>query len=926
MNRLFSITVLMLSFIAAYAAPKATCSFTHLTVDQGLSNNYVESMCQDKLGRMWFATSDGVNCYDGYDLVIYKHDPQNEYSIQSNIINRVYLDRNQDLWVCTANGLSRYDYEKDIFCRINIPGYLHSVEHITQITDNVYIVGTREYTYCYDKSDNNVWKCLLNGQDVSFYSIAADDGVIVGGTVRSKEVLTLVYEGGELKEKNPPVRMKHTISALLKAANGSYWVGQGKGGLYLVDPKSGTMSRPGEFLPESISVDDLIYDSFGRLWVGASDGLYVLEPTSRAVQKFCSDGNHRSLSHDAIRSVYCDRTGGMWVGTEYGGVNYWNGRNEVFSQLRYSESLSKNDRIVTAMYMDDDNSLWIGTRHGGLNHHFPATGKTVTYDIGNIRSVLPVDGSVYVGTGVTGWKILNKKSGRIRSFALPTDVNDFLRMSDGRILVGSLSGLFVYDPLSGVCSKIQTRDDGRGLRVLCMHEDACGTLWVGAKEGLKCFKYLGEGRVEEADMRIPAHIVQIQCLYESRDSHMWVGTADGLFVYDFEKGVMNMIQDVPGLTQITIKGIEEDRKGDLWISTDNGLTRYNPDTGDNRTYYARDGLLSNQFNAYSSHCADSYGNLYFGGLGGITSFDPMNVTDNKETCPPIITGLRLFNVDVRSSDGTGILAKHISLTESLELRHDQNSITLSFACTDYASGGRNRFRYKMEGIDKDWIDADGRSVTYANMDKGRYCFVLESSNSDGLWAPTKARLYITVRPIWYRTLFANIIIVLFALLTLCYVVYRIGKHQDLKNAEKIDVLERKHEEDVRRARVASYVTDPYLLKQSDEMFVETVLNHIDDNLVNPQFSVERLASLMGMTRANLHLKVKAFTGISPVELIRRIRVETACRLIREGRHTMAEIGDMTGFNSATYFATVFKKVVGSTPGEYAASLTSESKI
>lgn len=917
----------MLSVIVAAAAPKSTCSFTHLTVEQGLSNNWVEDICQDKYGRMWFATNDGINCFDGYDYVIYKHDPDDDLTIQSNIINSIYLDRDMDLWVCTADGLARFDYEKGIFRRIPISENVHSVEYITQISADLYLVGTRTETYFYDRISGQVRECLLDGKTISFHSIIVDQGNIIAGSVQEKELLSLSFESGELKIKSPPVKMQYTISSILKADNGSYWVGKGKGGLYLVDIKTGSVSRPGEFISDQSSVDALSYDVSGRLWIGTTDGLYIMNPTSRSVMKLDCNNGPLSLSHDAVKSLFCDKSGGMWIGTEYGGVNYCSGENSAFSSLNYSSSFSKRDRIVTAMCMDNDNSFWIGTRHGGLNHYSAAGGSIKVYDIDNIRSVLSVGQVVYVGTRVTGWKILDKKTGKSTSFAIPSDVNDFLMMDDGRMLIGSLSGLYVYDPMSGSLKKTKVSADGSSFRILCLLRDSDDVIWIGAKEGVRRLVTREDGILEAIDTEQFSNIIQVQCMHESDDdSSMWLGTADGLYMYRYSDKLVSRVTDVPGLRQIIIKGIEEDSNGNLWVSTDNGLTRYNPDTGENRTYYVGDGLQSNQFNAFSAHCSDKYGNLYFGGVGGITWFDPLNVSDNYTTCPPVITGLKLFNVDVRVGDETGILKKDISITESIELAHDQNSITLSFACTDYASGGRNRFRYKMDGIDKGWIDADTRTVTYNNIDKGSYCFQLEASNSDGVWSPQRAQLHIKVHPVWYRTVVAKVFGLLLLLLVVGWVLYRIGKYQEKQAAEKIGVLERKHEEEVRRARMAAYIVDPYLLRASDEVFVEKVLNYIDENLVNPQFSVEKLASLMGMTRANLHLKIKAFTGISPVELIRKIRIETACRLIREGSHTMAEISERTGFNSATYFATSFKKVVGSTPGEYAASLASDSKF
>jgi AraC-like DNA-binding protein len=146
------------------------------------------------------------------------------------------------------------------------------------------------------------------------------------------------------------------------------------------------------------------------------------------------------------------------------------------------------------------------------------------------------------------------------------------------------------------------------------------------------------------------------------------------------------------------------------------------------------------------------------------------------------------------------------------------------------------------------------------------------------------------------------------------------QYLDIRNAEKIGQLERRFEEDVRRVRVSSYVTDPYILKGADVEFIDCIINRIDENLVNPQFSVETLASMMGMTRANLHLKVKNVTGISPVDLIRRIRIETACRMIRDGKYSLTEIAEKTGFNSTSYFTVTFKKVAGCTPSEYSSKL------
>ena len=232
----------------------------------------------------------------------------------------------------------------------------------------------------------------------------------------------------------------------------------------------------------------------------------------------------------------------------------------------------------------------------------------------------------------------------------------------------------------------------------------------------------------------------------------------------------------------------------------------------------------------------------------------------------------------------------------------------------------------MEGVDDEWVVADTRRVTYSNLDKGSYRFMLEASNSDGVWAENQAVLHIRVLPVWYRTLLAEVCFLILAILILIYLAYRLKQYLDIRNAEKIGQLERRFEEDVRRVRLSSYVTDPYLLKSSDVDFIDCVINNIDENLVNSQFSVESLAAMMNMTRANLHLKVKNVTGLSPVELIRKIRIEAACRMIRNGKYTLTEIAEKSGFNSTSYFTVTFKKVAGCTPTEYSAKLPSRTDI
>ena len=351
--------------------------------------------------------------------------------------------------------------------------------------------------------------------------------------------------------------------------------------------------------------------------------------------------------------------------------------------------------------------------------------------------------------------------------------------------------------------------------------------------------------------------------------------------------------------------------GNLWIGTYSGLTRFSPRERKGRTYYVQDGLCGNQFNV-SCHFKGSDGSLYFGGVGGVVVFSPESVKDDPLTVPPVITGLRL-------RDRTGIPNNpnsSIRCNGVISLKHYQNNIAISFACSDYVSCGRNRFVYKMDGMDKDWIPARTREAVYSNLDQGDYTFRLKACNMDGVWDPHEAVLSVKVLPVWYKSRICAISVGLFLLLLFIILEYWGYMYFRKKHEKSIDELSVDYEERLLQSRIRSFVPYPWSLKESDTALLGTVIGEIDKNLTNPQFSVASLAEEMGITRATLHKRVKALTGHSPVEMVRTIRIQKACELLREKKYSVADVAELAGFNSVSYFSSSFRQVVGRSPGEY----------
>lgn len=881
-------------------------AFHHITVDKGLSNNYVESICQDKSGYIWLGTGNGINKFNGYDIKIYKHDPENDQSVQSNIINYLYADHEGRVWACTANGLSWYDESADCFRRVEFP-QTHSIENIVQLSDNLYLVSTRNISFYYDSITGVVRNFTLDDEPVRVYSISGRNGTFLLGTME-RTLECAFFDGEELKRKYPPLKIAYNASSVLLADESSGWGGYTKGGVFSFDFKKGEICPADYLMPHTESVEDIIEDESGRLWLGAAEALYVYDGSTGERFRLYHDFRDRgSLSFNGVKSLFRDASGGIWVGTEYGGVNYWNGRKPKFRTLKTQTGEPfLYDKVVTTLCLGEEETMWIGTRDRGLYHYDRQTGRTTSYPIDNIHSVYqdPGSGRVYIGSLVNGWYILNSKTGTIKSQKYPSDVNAIIAACDNKLWLGSLSGLYLYDPVRDRVTKMSFPTEGV-MRILTLFKDAAGLLWVGAKESLRAYKVSEDNVLEEVTPAKLKKIIRVNCLYEARDSLLWIGTADGLFSYYPRQDSVSHETEVFGLLNTSVNGMEADDDGNLWIGTDAGLTRFSPSNKTGRTFYVQDGLCGNQFNAFSCHFRTSGGELCFGGVGGLVIFSPEAVKDETRTTPPVITGLRLRNGEVMSGDSNGIT-----------LRHNQNNFTLSFACPDYVSTGRNRFAYKLEGIDRHWIPARTREAVYSNLEHGKYTFRLKVCNMDGVWDPCEAVLSIRILPVWYRTKCFKIALSLFLLAVFFCGEYRLYLYVKEKMKKRIAGLPADYEERLKLSRIRSFVTNPYFLKEADVVLLETVIDAIDNNLTNPQFSVASLAEGMGISRATLHKKVKALTGYSPVELIRTIRIQKACDLLREKKFSVADVAEQTGFNSVSYFISTFRQEVGRTPGDF----------
>ena len=892
--------------------------FSNLSIKDGLSHNFVCDICQDTLGTVWFATADGLNRFDGNSISTYRHIRGDKNSIQSNNVHKIRKDSENNIWICSSNGLSRYNALSDNFQRINIPGAI-AVENLQVLGNGKFLVATRNASYLYNDCDGSVSEIKLGGKPFVFYSSCRNgNDIIICSKARTVEILNL--DNDSLARRVQPIAIpKFGIVPIPDIFNrDSYWIGTKGAGLLHINVNTGECRSIPLTDKEWLEVFAVEYDDNGNLWVGTGDGLYILHG-DKVIYHFKED----ELEDKIVRALYKDSSSGMWIGTNYGGASYWNVGRDKFKQFRIPDPrFSANKSIITYLKTEDEGSLWVGTRYEGLFHYSKGRNAAEHYNLDDVRTLQYSDDRRYVYTGaeVNGLHRIDLKSGKVERMISIRDIMAITPAGNGKFWLGTLIGLFLYDTESNEAKLISMPPySGKLIRILTLFSDRNNNLWIGAKESLRVYKIGDNYTLTNVTPDCLRNIVHTQCIHQSKDGTVWIGNVDGLMSFRQDSTGESNINPITSLTAATVRGIEEDEYGHLWVSTDNGLYKYDPATGKYRLYNYNDGLRCSLFNT-CAHSSDTNGNFLFGGIYGIETFKPKDIRTDSSSFRTILTELIVNNEHIKPHDGTGILDKDIKMTERIILRHWQNSITICFACPDMISWNSSRYMYKLNGFDKDWTLARGNEATYTKLPKGRYTLLVRSANNDGVWSEHPSKLEITVRPVWYKST-ASII---FFILVLCgSTVYAailfIGKKIARKEAEKakeIEVLKQQYEEKLQKNRLLLFIEDPHSLKPQDEKFLSNALSDIEKNISNNAYSVESLASALCVSRGNLYLRIKSAIGKTPVELIKALRMERACSLLKESELSITEIADETGFDNSAYFITVFKSTYGETPGKY----------
>jgi ligand-binding sensor domain-containing protein len=766
--------VLVMSSQESSQCQTSDLKFDHISVEQGLSQDIVWSIAQDKQGFMWFATENGLNRYDGYSIKVYKHNQHDLTSLAANDVRRLFLDRSGTLWIIQYGFISEYDSERDAF--INL--------HFDFAT---YCAYDDQHSHLLLGTDKGLMKLNTNDHSVA----VLDSGAVIGKVyAMSESVLGFVwvgtsnglyryYPGSGKFVRQEGVVMPDGVSVLLEDSRGRLWLDAGQRGLRRFDVADTTIN---DFYPDPLDSKSLIdhaviclfEDSRGNIWVGTFSGLERYDPASGGFLHYRSDPEDPySLRSNRVYSVFQDRDGAMWIGTYRGGISRSDPYHQKFEHY-YSLKANSTGPVGTnafALLESSSGDLWIGTEISGLarvernSHRFTSflsnqrLGATIALEADR-------KGRLWLATQGTGLVCYDGSTGTMKRYrhsqthssSIGEDEVQSLHLDrDGILWVGLKGrGLDRYDERSDSFIHYWPDDRYPSVGVWHIAEDRRGVLWLGSLyggSGVYCFeKSTGAFTIPGKSLAGPGFsgFPSIRAVYEDSQGVFWLGSwGSGLYRFDPIKQTVTQFTEVEGLVNNFVKGMLADSRENLWITTENGMSKFDPRTGVFKGFTTKDGLQSNFFWS-GSFCRGRDGRMYFGGTNGFNAFHPDSTRDNPNVPPVIITRFMVLNEPMKLGSGNEV-----------SLGYQQDFFSFEFVALNYTAPEKNEYAYRMEGFDKEWVKAGTRRyAAYTHLDPGKYTFRVKASNNDGIWNEQGTSLSVVILPPYWRTWWFRLLAIL----------------------------------------------------------------------------------------------------------------------------------------------------------------------
>jgi len=778
--------------------PQQEIIFKHLNSRDGLSNNNVTAILQAKNGFIWFATDGGLNRYDGYSFEVFEHREENSATLSSNQCRALAEDKMGRIWVGTDNGLNCFYPENEQFQRFSLQNINSSSSTTTRINcllfskNNFLWVGTDYGLYEVDPSTNKITKFstqLLtpDGKASTIINCIAEDyegklwiGLWWGGFKQinpiTKEV-TSYFSDSSIKYG---IENNNALALYMDREN-KLWIVNYMGGIKRFDIRT-KKYLPVKGLEKVKDLGMLNQDLDGNIWIKANPGsVIVYNPkTETYITKTYEYGNSGSLSSGSISSIYCDKSGIVWLATDQD-ISYFTPSAKKFMPYYRHFNLNKRD-FCKSFFQDSYNNVWISVWDVGLLKYNPQSGKhlLISHNSHDKQSIThnQIHGiyednqrNIWLAT-YNGISIINPQTNKlVRNFFYNGEKPTLLSNVVNANITGKKSSFFwssTGDSL--IIHNIATQrkwlfaQNGNmipsNIEINCISIDRHNDLWIGTR---KAGLYHFQNKIGEMERFISSSVNNksissnsINDIFEDHAGMLWIATQNGLNKYDPISKFFVRYTKMNGLSGNECFSVKEDKQHRLWIATSSGLDKFDVQAGTIINYNELDGIEISHSTIFQSED----GTLFGGNAErGFYMFHPDSIKDNKRKFPVYITEFYLFNesVPIKSDSYNSPLKRSVIYTNEITLTHTQSVFGFEFSELNYILTEKNRYAYKLEGFDKQWFQTDSkhRRVTYTNLNAGTYIFRVKAANNDGVWNEKQTMLKIIILPPWWKTWWAH---------------------------------------------------------------------------------------------------------------------------------------------------------------------------